>query len=309
LTFARIHRHEQQLVAAPEERGAQYRFDASQRDHGWPPLNHQGHEAGETNARGQGRDGPADSKTMGESAGFGLRDEGQDLQHAVERREETQQVRPCPQRGRLRFEQKVDDCRSGRRQHDRGRDGPHVRCVKEDAKSRRRAFGPVEAGEQYRCPFQHNESTGTEQMQRREQQEDGVELHHARQTFSGEAAEHSPCGTRRRDAAVCRSGPLRVETLRDQRPETRQQQRGDAGEVQIDDNDDDPAGAEIHPLDGMSHRADGKSGRHDDERRESAKKAGEDRNERDAERCSRKDHEGERGGGPRGEKGGVAEGL
>jgi len=146
-------------------------------------------------------------------------------------------------------------------------------------------------------------------MQGRQQQQHGVESHHDGYAFSSEASEHTSCRACRGDAAIRRPGSFRIETFRDQRPEARQQQRGDAGEMEVDDNRNQSARAEINPLEAMSHSTHGKPRRDDGERRESGEKAREDRNERDAERCGRKDHEGERRGRPCGEKGRVTESL
>jgi len=66
-------------------------------------------------------------------------------------------------------------------------------------------------------------------MQCRQQQQHRVEARHRRQAFSGEASDHPSHGAGGGNAAVRRSGPCRIETFRNQRPEARQQERGDDG--------------------------------------------------------------------------------
>jgi hypothetical protein len=109
-------------------------------------------------------------------------------------------------------------------------------------------------------------------MQRRKQQQHRIKARHRRHALGGEASYHPSDGARRSNPAVGRSGPCRIETFRNERPEAGQKECGDAGEMKIDDNDDESALVEVHPFGDMSHRAHRKRRRDHGERREPPKK-------------------------------------
>jgi hypothetical protein len=164
------------------------------------------------------------------------------------------------------------------------------------------------ARQQGRRALQRHQADDAAGVQRRQQQEYGAEPEGGH-PVRGNAAGHAAESAGGRNAPVCRAGGCRIESLRNQRPEPRQQKGAHACEMKVDEHGNRAPPAVGVPLEEMPGRARSKAERHDRERREAGKESREERHQRQ-DQCRRDERHHRQGrGGPGAQEGGVAKRL
>jgi hypothetical protein len=238
--FGDVHRHEQQLVAAAEQRSAKHGLDAADHDQHRPYREQQPDSAGERDTGRQRRDRLTDPELLDGDARPGLRDERHDLDHRVEDREEAQQVRTGAHGLRdVPLQQEVQHAGAGRRQQYHQRDGPEMRRGLErlERKHALRRSG-IGGGQQHRSTTQHQGPGCAQDVKRRQHQQHRVGRHAHRQPVRRKATQGTPERPRRRDATKTLARAARVEPLADDRPIAGEQQRSQTRDVQVDRHSD-----------------------------------------------------------------------
>jgi len=160
----RVHRDKEQLVAAAEERIVQDRLEAAKRGDDRPRRKHQRHEPEAADCAWQRVDRSAHPELAYDALRVRLGQEGKHLHGSVKHREEPQQLRTraerCP---RLRFQQEVDNRRTGAGEDHEHGNRSKVRRPKDLAETGRARFRrPVIASEQPRGALHHRHPARTQ---------------------------------------------------------------------------------------------------------------------------------------------------
>ena len=287
--LGRVHRDEEQLVAAAEHRGAEHRLDPAHGDEHRETREKERRHPADPQPGGQARNRPAESELPDDVRDTRLREERGDLHDRVEHGEEPQQLVGPVRELCVRLQQVVDDGSARAAEHDDEREHPDVRRgperpqVEEPRGSIRGGSGRRDRG-----PPEPQDARGAQRVQPG-QQEQGRVGGQCRGTRSGQSAQQAAEGAGRRDPAVAGLGRLRIEQLADERPEPRQQHRAQPGHVEIDRDRHPGTAARETPLDGMRDGAQQEPGGHDHAGTEPGEQA---RIERNGEhhRHGRRDH-------------------
>jgi len=240
--LGRVHGHEQQLVGAPEQGAAKHRLGGAHRGDERPALEDQGQCADDPDPGRQYPDRTADPHTLERIARAGLCQERQHLDATVVHREETQQAGARPERlSSVRLEKVVEHRRAAAGQEDQRRHRPHVGRPNQLSRWRATLVGFSLARQERRRATERHEAQRAADVQCGQQRQDGVEASGGGDAIGRDAAHDAAERARRGDPAVGGARRRRIEPFGDQRPESRQEQRAHARQVQIDDHGDGAA--------------------------------------------------------------------
>jgi len=177
----------------------------------------------------------------------------------VEDGEETEQARPVEAGGGLRLEQEVEDRRAGGAEHDEQRDRLEVRELAERLEAQRSSRARADRRLGRRSERQRG--AGRVQHREHEQLRSGREPY--RHALGGQPAGNTAEGAGGGNAPVRATGRDRIERFGGQRPEAREQERSERGQMEIDDDRDGRCEGGLGPLGHVRGRAQQEAGRHE----------------------------------------------